>query len=225
MNTDCPFWSGCWRCLIRLKRIYYFWCSMLVFTQFALCFVTLRSIFMWFLELTYWQDATVSVPYFLLFLCFRKATQEIFSELDETTTETPIFLGRRTRTERESEGARGLAHHRVVRPPSWPCPLWVRPPWSTFDDALSPMKSFMIENPKWVGVFPRTVPQRHRRRRQISGDRSLCSGTLPGQGSAPEAISIAVSAISIDLTAISITVAASDDEEGVVLPLGWGLYR
>jgi hypothetical protein len=33
-------------------------------------------------------------------------------------------------------------------------------------------------------------------------------------------IAIAVSAISIDLTAISITVAASDDEEGVVLPRG-----
>jgi hypothetical protein len=33
-------------------------------------------------------------------------------------------------------------------------------------------------------------------------------------------ISIAVTAISIDLTAVSITVAASDDEEGVVLPRG-----
>jgi hypothetical protein len=31
-------------------------------------------------------------------------------------------------------------------------------------------------------------------------------------------VSIAVSAVSIDLTAISITVAASDHEEGVVLP-------
>jgi hypothetical protein len=40
-------------CLIRLKRIYNFWCSMLVLTPFALCFVTLRGIFMHFLELTY----------------------------------------------------------------------------------------------------------------------------------------------------------------------------
>jgi hypothetical protein len=46
----------------------------------------------------------VSVPYFLLFLCFRKATQEIFSELDETKTETSILPGRRMRTEREPEG-------------------------------------------------------------------------------------------------------------------------
>jgi hypothetical protein len=41
------------RSLIRLKRIYNFLCSMLVFTPFALCFVTLHGIFMQFLELTY----------------------------------------------------------------------------------------------------------------------------------------------------------------------------
>jgi hypothetical protein len=57
---------------------------MLVLTLFALCFVTLRGIFMYFLELNYQRDVTVLVPCFLLFLCFRKATEEIFSELDET---------------------------------------------------------------------------------------------------------------------------------------------
>jgi hypothetical protein len=33
----------------------------------------------------------VSVPYFLLFLCFRKATQDIFSELDETKANILVF--------------------------------------------------------------------------------------------------------------------------------------
>jgi hypothetical protein len=66
---------------------------MLVYTPFALCFVTLPGIFMCF----------------LLFLCFRKATQEIFSELDETKAETPIFPGRRTKTEGETEGGQDLA--------------------------------------------------------------------------------------------------------------------
>jgi hypothetical protein len=42
------FWA-----LIRLQRIYNFWCSMLVFTPFAYCFVTLRGTFMHFPELTY----------------------------------------------------------------------------------------------------------------------------------------------------------------------------
>jgi hypothetical protein len=39
--------------MIRLKRIYNFWCSMLVFTPFAYCFVTLSGTFMHFPELTY----------------------------------------------------------------------------------------------------------------------------------------------------------------------------
>jgi hypothetical protein len=55
------------------------------------------------------------------------------------------------------------------------------------------------------------------------GDRSLYSGTLPGRGSAPEAISIdivASSAVSIDFTAISTNLVVSYDEKGVVLPQG-----
>jgi hypothetical protein len=39
--------------LIRLKSIYNFLCFMLVYTPFALCFVTLRGVFMHFPELTY----------------------------------------------------------------------------------------------------------------------------------------------------------------------------
>jgi hypothetical protein len=64
---------------------------MLVYAAFALCFVTLCGNFMRFLELTYERDATVPVPYFLLFLCFKKVTQEIFSELDKTKPEPAIF--------------------------------------------------------------------------------------------------------------------------------------
>jgi hypothetical protein len=55
------------------------------------------------------------------------------------------------------------------------------------------------------------------------GDISLCSVTLPGQGSAPGAISIdavASTAVSIDFTAISTNLLVSYDEEGVVLPQG-----
>jgi hypothetical protein len=43
-------------------------------------------------------------------------------------------------------------------------------------------------------------------RRQVSGDISLCSGTLPGRGIDP-------GAISIDTTAISIAVSDLHDEE------------
>jgi hypothetical protein len=56
---------------------------------FVFCYTL--CVFMYFPELTYSGDAIVPVPYFLLFLCFRKATQEIFSELDETKAKVPIF--------------------------------------------------------------------------------------------------------------------------------------
>jgi hypothetical protein len=142
---------------------------MFVFTPFALCFVTLCGIFMWFPELTYWQDAAVPVPCFLLFLCFKKATQEIFSESDETSLKTPIFPGRRTRTKREPERGQRLATPWGSTASPWPRPPVVRSPWSTPDDAPSPIRSLPTENPKSIGVFPRTVPQRRRRRRQILG--------------------------------------------------------
>jgi hypothetical protein len=80
-----------------------------------------------------------------------------------------------------------------------------------------------MENPKRIGVFLKTVPQRRHHRRPISGDRTLCSGTLSGWGSTPGAISIdtvASTAVSIDFTAISTNVAVSYDKEGVVLPRG-----
>jgi hypothetical protein len=58
---------------------------------------------MHFTELTYQQDATVPVPCFLLFLCFRKVTQEIFSKLDETKAEHPEIYRSFERTEEEME--------------------------------------------------------------------------------------------------------------------------
>jgi hypothetical protein len=103
------------------------------------------------------------------------------------------------------------------------CHPMVWGPWPPSDIAPSPIKSLRCENPKSVGVFPCKVPQHRRRRRPISRDISLCSGTLRGRGSAPRAISIdsiASTAVSIDFTAISIDIAVSHNEEGVVLP--WG---
>jgi hypothetical protein len=49
----------------------------------------------------------VSVPCFLQFLCFRKVIQEIFSELDETKTEVPIFPIRDGVQSRDGGGPRG----------------------------------------------------------------------------------------------------------------------
>jgi hypothetical protein len=45
----------------------------------------------------------VPVPCFLLFLCFRKVTQEIFSDLDETKAEHPEIYRSFQRTKEETE--------------------------------------------------------------------------------------------------------------------------
>jgi hypothetical protein len=52
-RKSCFIYSSNARAMIRLKRIYNFRCSMLVFIPFAYCFVTLRGTFMHFSELTY----------------------------------------------------------------------------------------------------------------------------------------------------------------------------
>jgi hypothetical protein len=49
------------------------------------------------------------VPYFLLFLCLKKATWEIFLELDETKAEPPIFLEHEPEFKAEMVGGQDLA--------------------------------------------------------------------------------------------------------------------
>jgi hypothetical protein len=94
--------------LIRLKHIYNFLCSMLVFTPFALCFVTLRGIFYAISGTNLLTRCRRASSLFSAVLCFRKATQEILSELDETSSRSLIFPGRVLKTEREPEGGQRL---------------------------------------------------------------------------------------------------------------------
>jgi hypothetical protein len=51
----------------------------------------------------------VPVPCFLLFLCFRKVTKEIFSELDETKAEHPDIKRSFQKTEEEREKSQRMA--------------------------------------------------------------------------------------------------------------------
>jgi hypothetical protein len=62
----------------------------------------------------------VPVPYFLLFLCFRKATQEILLELDETKAEPPIFPDTSQSPKMRWRGARTRPHPRAARARPWP---------------------------------------------------------------------------------------------------------
>jgi hypothetical protein len=97
----------------------------------------------------------VPVPYFRLFLCFRKATQEIFSELDKTKAKPAIFTEGSRSPKMRRRGARGQAHPRVARPAPSPRHQGVRPAGPPPDAALSPIYSPRWEKPKERIVFPR----------------------------------------------------------------------
>jgi hypothetical protein len=101
----------------------------------------------------------VLVPCFLLFLCFRKVTQEIFSELDETKAKPPIFTEASRRPKMRWSGARGLAHHEVAQPSPWPRHHMVRPTGPPSDVALLPINSPWWEKPKGQIAFARNILQ------------------------------------------------------------------
>jgi hypothetical protein len=83
---------------------------------------------------------------FLLFLCFRKATQEIFSELDKTKAKFPIFPEASQSPKQRRRGTRGRPHYSMVRAPlaapgsgvgPWPTP-WRRPSAYIFPSTRKP---------------------------------------------------------------------------------------
>jgi hypothetical protein len=155
---------------------------------------------------------------FFAIFYFRKVVRKIFSELDETKPEVPIFLLRTRSPKGRRRRAGRRPHHRVAWAHLWPRHHMVWVPRVSTDLALPPIYCLQRENPKWIGLYPRKVPQHRHHRRRVSGDINLCSGTLPRWRIAP-------GAISIDATAIFIAVADSHNVEGLVLPQGRGLYR
>jgi hypothetical protein len=134
------------RRLIRRKRIYNFLCSMLILHQLLCVLITLRGIFMHFFGtnlLTRYHSASAS-SCFLLFLCFRKVTQEIFSELDETKPKVPIFLTRDGVQSRDGGGPGGRHTIGWRRPPHGRATRWCGP-------MVHPLTSpFRIYNPSDV---------------------------------------------------------------------------
>jgi hypothetical protein len=125
----------------------------------------------------------VSVPCSLLFLCFKKVTQEkIFSKLDETKAKHPETYQSFQGTEEETERSHRAATPPGARPAPGPRPPVVRAPWSTSEAAPSPIKTPRREKPK----HPITFPETHRdpppsSTRDREGPEAL-PGTLPERG-------------------------------------------
>jgi hypothetical protein len=96
---------------------------------------------------------------FLLFLCFRKATQEIFSELDKTKARVPIFPDTRQSPKMRRRGTRGRPHHPMAHATPWPRHGMVWAPGPLPDAALLPIYSPRRENLKDPINFPRNLLQ------------------------------------------------------------------
>ena len=203
--------------LIRCKHIYNFLCSMLVLHQFLYVLFTLRCTFMHFLELTYCQHATVPVPIFCCFCISEKLYRKYSRNGTKWKPKFLFFPTRRQSPKQRQRRAPRWPHHVVARATPGSATMWCEPL------GRPPTLPFCL----FIAFFGKTLnisASIHEKfcsrscRHPSSGDRNLCSGTLSRRGIAPRAISI-------DPTAIFIAVAVSHDEEGVVLPRGWGLYR
>jgi hypothetical protein len=129
------------------------------FTPIELCFVYTSWHFYAFSGINLLTRCHSASSCFLLFLCFRKVTQEIFSELDEKKAKVPIYLTQRRSPKERRRAARRQPHHRVAR--ATPLPhhkvVWAPGPPSNID--LPPINSLHRENPKGLNTFPRIILQ------------------------------------------------------------------
>jgi hypothetical protein len=124
----------------------------------------------------------VLVPCFLLFLCFRKVTQEIFSELDETKAEPPIFTEALRRLKMRRRGAKSQAHQRGAWPSPWPRRPMLRLAGPSSDDALSPISSPRRKNLRDGSLFHETYSKPPLSPLQDREDPGALPGTLPERG-------------------------------------------
>jgi hypothetical protein len=129
------------------------------FTPIALCFVYTSWRFNAFFRTNLLTRCHSVSSCFLLFLCFRKVTHEIFTELDETKAKVPIYMkGRRSPEERRSR-TRRRSHHRVARATPWPHHQVVWAPGPPPNIALPPISSLHRENPRGTNTFPQNILQ------------------------------------------------------------------
>jgi hypothetical protein len=92
-------------------------------------------------------------------LCFRKATQEIFSELDETKAKGPIFPEAWRSPKLRRRGARRRPRHHMARATPRPRQGLVWAPGPPPDATLPPIYSPQRENLKDPINFPQNILQ------------------------------------------------------------------
>jgi hypothetical protein len=124
----------------------------------------------------------VPVPYFLLFLCFRKVTQQIFLELDKTKAEVPIYPDTRRSPKQRRRGARGRPHPQWHGPPPGHAAAWCGP---LIDLITSPFCLYILLDEKTLrtqSIFQKTYCKPSvSSTRDREGSQALPS-TLPERG-------------------------------------------
>ena len=119
---------------------------------------------------------------FLLFLYFRKAVLEIFSELDEKSSEGPISPTRTRSPKERRRRAREPPHAPSTRPRVGPRPRVVWAPWVPSAAALSPIYSTRRENPTHPSHYQRKVPEAPPSSTLAREGPKPLPGTLPERG-------------------------------------------
>jgi hypothetical protein len=124
----------------------------------------------------------VPVPYFLLFLCFRKFTHTKFSELDETKAEVPIFPDTRRSPKQRWRGPKGSHAIEWCGPPPSRATRWCGP---LVHPLTSPFRLYILLDEKTLRA--RTLFQKTYCKPLLSSKRDqegleALPGTLPERG-------------------------------------------
>jgi hypothetical protein len=137
----------------------------------------------------------VPVPCFLLFLCFRKVTLEIFSKLDETKAEVPFFFLKRDGVQSRDGGGPEGSHAIGWRgPPPGRTTRWCRP---LVHPLTPPFHLYILLDEKTLRpeLFSRKhTASRRRYRRKIGRVQKLFSAPCRRGESPPEAFFITMPA-------------------------------
>ena len=115
---------------------------------------------------------------FLLFFGFRKVVLKIFSELDETKSEVPIFPTRTRSPKERRRGAAGRRPHTSVQVGPLPRHPMGSGPRASTDVAPSPINSPRRENPKTPSHYSRKHPLSPPPSTLTRGVQKFSSGTL-----------------------------------------------
>jgi hypothetical protein len=121
-------------------------------------------------------------PVFCCFCVSEMLHRKYFWNWTKQKPEVQIFIGASRRSKRRRRRATGRPHHRAARPRAGPLPLVVRPPWSTSDAALSPIKASRWEKPKHPITFPETYRDPPPSSTEDREGPEALPGTLPERG-------------------------------------------